>query len=94
MIEGYQFIIDLQNTLIPNQPIGKYTFIKWMSNGGLQFRINQSQKKSIPAELLALAYHIKNRNTKIKHKVILDQKWLATNGYTDWCFIEVINFIV
>lgn len=94
MIKGYKFILYLHNVLIPNQQLGKYSFIKWMPYGGLQFRINENQSKTIPAELIALAFQIKIRNLKIKNKVVLNQNWLRANGHTDLCFIEVITVLI
>ncbi len=95
MIKGYLFLLKLQKSLLPNQNIGgNYTFIKWMPNGGLQFRINKNQCKSIPAELLILAYHIHIRNNKIKHPISINYQWLYSNGYLDWCFVEVINHLL
>lgn len=94
MIKGYEFILHLQTVLLPEQSIGKYHFVKWMNNGGLQFRINKTQLKTIPAELLALSFFITLRNRKIKNKVIINKKWIIANGYSDWCFVEVINVLI
>jgi hypothetical protein len=94
MIPGYLFLIHLHNSLIPNQLIGNYNFIKWLRNGNLQFRINANQTKSIPPELIMLAYHIHFRNTRIQQPVNINQQWLCANGHSDWCFVEVINFLL
>jgi hypothetical protein len=88
------FLTILYNSLVPNQRIGNYDFIKWLENGNLQFRINQNQKKSIPPELLMMAYHIHLRNSRIQEPVNINYQWLCANGYSDWCFSEVINFLL
>jgi hypothetical protein len=94
-IQGLRFLSKLHDELIPNQFLGtKYIFIKWMPNGGLQFRINQSQQKSIPAEVLIIAYHIHTRNNRISSPVLTNQQWICANGYSDWCFVEVINYLL
>ena len=94
-IEGVRFLSFLRNELSPNQLLGnKYHFIKWMPNGGLQFRINESQQKSIPAELLMLAYHINIRNNRISNPIVINQQWICSNGHSDWCFVEVINYLL
>ena len=95
MIPAYSFLLHLHNSLSPNQPIGNhYHFSKWMPNGSLQFRINNKQEKSIPAALLVMAYHIHVRNSRINRQILLDRNWLNSNGYTDWCFEEVINYLI
>jgi hypothetical protein len=94
-MQSYYFILQLNNTLISNQPLGNnYQFIKWMPNGGLQFQINQNQRKTIPTEILMLAYHIDIRNNRINSPILINKKWLKSNGYSDWCFIEVISFLL
>jgi len=94
-IDGIRFLSLLRNELIPNQLLGnRYHFIKWMPNGGLQFRINASQQKSIPAELLMLAYHIHRRNNRISSPIAINQQWICANGHSDWCFVEVINYLL
>lgn len=94
-IQSLGFLSKLHDELIPNQILGtNYIFIKWMPNGGLQFRINQSQKKSIPAEVLMMAYHIHTRNNRISRPVLINQHWICANGYSDWCFVEVINYLL
>lgn len=92
---GYSFLLQLHNSLIPNQLLGtKYRFIKWMKNGGLQIQINTKQRKAIPAEILMMAYHIHKRNEQIRSPVPLNQKWLKSNGHSDWCFNEVILWLL
>ena len=82
-IEGYRFLTTLREELIPNQLLGnKYTFLK--------FRINESQRKSIPAEILMIAYHVHRRNNRITNPVLINQQWICANGHSDWCFVEVI----
>jgi hypothetical protein len=94
-IEGFRFLSILHNELTPNQILGSnYIFIKWMPNGGLQFRINESQQKSIPAEILMLAFHIYRRNSRISNPILIDQQWINANGYSDWCSIVVINYLL
>jgi len=94
-MEGYSFILQLHNSLIPNQLLGNnFRFVKWMRNGGLQFKISANQRKTIPVEILMLAYHIYSRNKRIKRKVLLNVNWLKANGYSDWCFIDVLKFLV
>jgi hypothetical protein len=67
MSKGNLFLVKLHNSILPNQKIGdKYIFIKWMTHGGPQFQINNTQKKSIPPEIIIMAYHIHKRNKKIK----------------------------
>lgn len=94
MVPGYLFLTHLNNSLIPNQRIGNYIFIKWLNNGNLQFRINANQTKSIPSELLMLGYHIHLRNARIQQPININQQWLCANGHSDWCFIEVINYLL
>jgi hypothetical protein len=95
MTNSYSFLIKLHNSLSPNQNLGgDYYFTKWMKYGELQFKINEKQKKSIPPEIIVLAYHIHKRNKKIKNKIKIDQSWLKANGYSDWCFIKVLQFLV
>jgi hypothetical protein len=94
-IAGLRFLSILHNELMPNQILGSnYIFLKWMPNGGLQFKINQSQKKSIPAEMLMIAYHIHIRNNRISSPVLINQQWIFANGHSDWCFVEVINYLL
>jgi hypothetical protein len=94
-IEGFRFLSILQNELVPNQILGSnYIFIKWMQNGGLQFRINESQQKSIPAEMLMLAFHIHRRNNRISNPILINQQWICSNGHSDWCFVEIINYLL
>jgi hypothetical protein len=94
-IEGFRFLSILQNELVPNQLLGSnYIFIKWMENGGLQFRINESQQKSIPAEMLMLAFHIYRRNNRISNPILINQQWICSNGHSDWCFVEIINYLL
>jgi hypothetical protein len=94
-IQGIQFLLNLQNRLVPNQLLGdNYHFIKWMPNGGLQFRINANQQKSIPAEILILAHHIYRRNNRVTNPITINHQWLCSNGHTDWCFVEVLNFLL
>jgi hypothetical protein len=95
MTNIYSFLIRLHNSLSPNQNIGgDYFFTKWMKHGGLQFKINDNQKKTIPPEIIVMAYHIHKRNKKIKAKINIDQLWLKANGYSDWCFIKVLQYLV
>jgi hypothetical protein len=92
---GHSFLVKLQKSLFPNQLIGdNYHFDKWMPNGGLQFKINNTQRKTIPAEILMLAYHIHLRNNRVNTPTLLNQRWLRSNGHTEWCFIEVINWLL
>ena len=91
---GYLFFLNLRKSLIPNQQIGDYQFTNWLDNGNLQFRINESQAKSIPAELLMLAYHINLRNARVQQPTSIDIHWLNANGHSDWCFVEVINYLI
>jgi hypothetical protein len=94
-IKGVCFIANLHNQLTPNQSLGNnYLFVKWMQNGGLQFQINTTQQKSIPAEVLILAYHIHERNNRVSQPIVINNQWLCANGHTDWCFAEVINFLL
>ncbi len=94
-IVGVRFLSILHSELIPNQILGSnYIFIKWMPNGGLQFKINESQQKSIPAEMLMMAYHIHMRNNRISSPVLINQQWICANGHSDWCFVEVINYLL
>lgn len=93
-MNGIDFYDFLKKDIQPNAKLGKYTFKKWLKNGNLQFEINSKQKKSIPPELIMIAYHLKKRNDKLKYEVSIDYRWLVTNGHTDWCFIEVINYLV
>ena len=90
-IEFYEF---LKRELKKETYLGKYKFVQWLKNGNLQFEINERQKKSIPPELIMLAYHIKKRNNKTKFEIKIDYVWLVNNGHTDWCFIDVINFLI
>ncbi len=95
MSKGNLFLVKLHNSILPNQKIGdKYIFIKWMTHGGPQFQINNTQKKSIPPEIIIMAYHIHKRNKKIKTKININQDWLKANGYSDWCFIDVLQCLV
>jgi hypothetical protein len=95
MFNGYLFLLELHNSITPNQNLGgEYQFIKWLSNGGLQFKINDKQKKSIPPEVIVIAYHIHKRNKKIKSKIIFNQVWLKSIGHSDWCFISVLNYLI
>ena len=95
MTLGYRYLLHLRNSLTPNQQIGcKYHFVKWLRNGNLQFRINENQNKSIPAELIMLAYHIHVRNARIERPIIINIQWLRSNGHTDWCFINVLNCLL
>jgi hypothetical protein len=95
MIKGYFFLLQLHNSLYPNQRIGgKYIFVKWMGDGGLQFEINKRQRKSIPPEIIILAFHIHNRNKKTRKKININQEWLKANGYSDWCFIDVLQYLL
>ncbi len=95
MIKGYLFYMKLFGVLTAEQNIGgNYHFEKWMPNGGLNFRINYNQNKSIPAELLILAYHIHLRNSRIQQPININQQWLCANGYSDWCFVEVIKYLL
>ena len=94
-MKGHSFILELHNSLVPNQFLGNnFRFLKWMSNGGLQFQINTRQNKTIPAEILMIAYHINIRNNRINKPIIINQNWLKANGYSDWCFIEVIKYLL
>jgi hypothetical protein len=94
-MEGYLFIQKLQKSLTPNQLLGNnFRFVKWMQNGGLQIQINADQRKAIPAEILMVAYRIKIRNNRIRTPIIINQKWLIANGFSDWCFIEVIEYLL
>lgn len=95
MIKGYLFYLNLCKSLTVNQNIGEnYHFQKWMPNGGLQFRINDKQYKSIPAELLILAYHINLRNIRVQQPININHQWLCANGHSDWCFVAVINYLL
>lgn len=88
---GSDFYLKLKGILKSGDKIGtksNYRFNKWMKNGGLQFAINSKQNKTIPSEIIIAAYHVKNRDVEI------NQKWLEANGHTDWCFPEVLNFII
>jgi hypothetical protein len=93
--EGGFFHKRLYESITPNENIGgDFYFIKWMKNGGLQFKINDKQKKSIPPEIIIMAYHIHKRNKKIKSKIDINRDWLKVNGYSEWCFIEVLKYLV
>lgn len=94
-MEGYFFLLQLHNSLLPNQLLGnKFRFVKWMRNRGLQIQINTNQRKTIPAEILMIAYHIKIRNNRVNTPIIINQNWLLANGHSDWCFIEVIEYLL
>jgi hypothetical protein len=81
MINSYSFLMRLHNSLSPNQNLGgDYYFTKWLNNGNLQFIINNNQKKSIPPEIIMMAYHIHKRNKKIKTKIDTDQYWLKAHA--------------
>lgn len=94
-MDGYYFILKLHNSLIPNQLLGNnFRFVKWMRNGALQFEINTNQRKVIPTEILIIAYHIHIRNNRINTPIIINQNWLIANGHSEWCFIEVIVYLL
>ncbi len=94
-ISGIQFLELLISQLVPGQLLGnKYHFIKWMPNGGLQFQINPTQQKSIPAEILILANHIYQRNNRVSNPIEINNQWLCANGHSDRCFVEVINYLL
>jgi hypothetical protein len=95
MTKGYSFLIRLHNSLSPNQNTGgDYHFTKWMKHVELQFKINGNQKKSIPPEIIVMAYHIHKRNKKINTKINIVHSWLKANGYSNWCFIKVLKYLV
>ena len=93
-MNGIEFYKTLKTGLQPNDYVGEYKFVKWLKNGNLQFEINKKQKKSIPSELIMLAFHIRKRNKKIKNKVEINQKLIKITGHSDWCFLEVILFLL
>ena len=41
-----------------------------------------------------IAYHIHIRNNRINNPIIINQNWLKANGYSEWCFIEVIEYLL
>ena len=69
-MNGIDFYDFLKKNIQLNAQLGNYTFKKWLKNGNLQFEINPNQKKSIPPELIMMAYHIKKRNDKINFIII------------------------
>jgi hypothetical protein len=67
-MNGIEFYNVLRAPLNTGDRVGNsrdYKFIKWMRNGGLQFRINAEQAKTIPAELIVMAYRARERGVSI-----------------------------
>ena len=73
---------------------GRYEFIRWLENGNLQVRINENNSKSIPAEIIIAASYARNRTVGDNPTIIINNNWIINNGQDNWCFENVINYLL
>jgi hypothetical protein len=94
---GIDFYFHLRNSIPQDEALsenGRYKFVKWMKNGGLQFYISENQKKTIPPEILIVAYYAKGRKVGNLPPIRIDYDWVRQNGQDNYCFSEVINYLI
>jgi hypothetical protein len=96
-MNGIYFYFKLRVILQHGEIIGitnRYSFIRWMENGNLEFAINENQKKSIPAEIIIAAFYARGRRVGQNPPIIIDDGWVIRVGQDNWCFDEVLNALI
>lgn len=96
-MSGIDFYFHMRESILANQQLsedGKYKFVRWMKNGGLQFSINETQKKTIPSEILIIAFYANGRRVGNHPPIRIDNDWIRQNGQDNYCFSEVINYLL